>query len=62
MLGKKLKQVLGSEKVQSVAQGAVSGALASIEKQKEQQEKKAEIRKEYIVAAAIIIAALLGRR
>jgi hypothetical protein len=62
MIGKKFKQIFGSEKFQTAAQGAVQGAVTAVQKKEEEKKKKAEIRKEYIVAAAIIIAALVGRR
>tara|TARA_Y100000114_G_scaffold79530_1_gene73236 strand:- start:247 stop:474 length:228 start_codon:yes stop_codon:yes gene_type:complete len=68
-LGKKFQQVIQSDKFQQAAQGAAQGALGALQStsattsiQSVQKQKTPAIPKEYIVAAAIVIAALIGAR
>ena len=68
-LGKKFKQVIQSDKFQQAAQGAAQGAIGALQSspastsiQTVQAQPEPKIPKEFIVAAAIIIAALVGRR
>tara|TARA_R100000655_G_scaffold109751_2_gene165277 strand:- start:712 stop:930 length:219 start_codon:yes stop_codon:yes gene_type:complete len=67
-LGKKFGQVIQSDKFQQAAQGAARGALGSLQSTEATTDvqavaaRKEPFPKEYLVAAAIIIAALVGRR
>ena len=67
-LGKKFAQIIQSDKFQQAAQGAAEGAFGSLQSTsastsvKTVKEKKEPFPKEYIVAAAIVIAALIGGR
>ena len=67
-LGKKFGQIIQSDKFQQAAQGAAQGALGSLQSSPASTSvqtvaaRKEPFPKEYLVAAAIIIAALVGRR
>jgi hypothetical protein len=67
-LGKKFGQIIQSDKFQQAAQGAAQGALGSLQSSPASTSvqtvaaQKEPFPKEYLVAAAIIIAALVGRR
>lgn len=67
-LGKKFGQIIQSDKFQQAAQGAARGALGSLQSTeattsvKTVAGMKEPFPKEYIVAAAIVLAALIGAR
>jgi hypothetical protein len=59
MFGKKWKQLKESGKIQDVVQGAVQGAAGALQKPKP---KKEPIPPHFIMAGAILLAAVLGSR
>lgn len=65
-LGKKFQQVIQSDKFQQAASGAAQGALGALQSTPAStsimQVERQAIPKEYIVAAAIVVAALIGAR
>lgn len=75
-LGNKFRQVIGSQKFQEAAAGAARGAVGTLipadpstdiqfapsSAQVVSTAPKIKIEKEYILAAAVIIAALIGAR
>ncbi len=76
-LGNKFRQVIGSQKFQEAAAGAARGAAGTLipsdpsteikfapsqAQMVTQSQPKMKIEKEYILAAAVIIAALIGAR
>jgi hypothetical protein len=61
MFGKKWKQLKESGKIQDVVQGAVQGAAGALQNQKPAP-KKEPIPPHFIMAGAILLAAVLGSR
>ena len=60
-LGKKFKQIIQSDQFQQASAGAVKGALGSLQSRDASTNINKPIPKEYIVALAVIISALISR-